>query len=308
MVSGVRRGPGRGLLDRRDRRPAADGRGQPRDPRLRPCAARRRRTRRSPRRSGPPTPFDKQRVRRGRAALGHRDASPRRQGRGDDLARTSRRCCASCRPTRALSRADLRRCCSACASSARSSGSRVDGQLSTNDTVILQASRRVRCGRRARDRGRAAASARRSTRVMRQLALRCRRATARAPAGSGGSSCAAATRSGVARVARAVADSPAGQDRAVRRRPELGADHPGRRQRPCRDTAPLPRRHRDRGRAGVLGRRRASPTTRRRSPPPSPRDEVEYEIGAARATAPRPRCYFSDLGHEYVTINAEYTT
>jgi glutamate N-acetyltransferase/amino-acid N-acetyltransferase len=37
------------------------------------------------------------------------------------------------------------------------------------------------------------------------------------------------------------------------------------------------------------------------------RDEVEYEIGlpGEGATA---ELYFSDLGHEYVTINADYTT
>jgi glutamate N-acetyltransferase/amino-acid N-acetyltransferase len=37
------------------------------------------------------------------------------------------------------------------------------------------------------------------------------------------------------------------------------------------------------------------------------RDEVEYEIGLPGEGAEAER-YFSDLGHEYVTINAEYTT
>jgi glutamate N-acetyltransferase / amino-acid N-acetyltransferase len=37
------------------------------------------------------------------------------------------------------------------------------------------------------------------------------------------------------------------------------------------------------------------------------RDEVEYEIGLPGEGA-EAECYFSDLGHEYVTINAEYTT
>ena len=37
------------------------------------------------------------------------------------------------------------------------------------------------------------------------------------------------------------------------------------------------------------------------------RDEVEYEIALPGAGAEAER-YFSDLGHEYVTINAEYTT
>jgi glutamate N-acetyltransferase/amino-acid N-acetyltransferase len=35
--------------------------------------------------------------------------------------------------------------------------------------------------------------------------------------------------------------------------------------------------------------------------------EVEYEIGLPGEGA-EVECYFSDLGHEYVTINAEYTT
>jgi glutamate N-acetyltransferase/amino-acid N-acetyltransferase len=37
------------------------------------------------------------------------------------------------------------------------------------------------------------------------------------------------------------------------------------------------------------------------------RDEVEYEIGLPGEGA-EAELYFSDLGHEYVTINAEYTT
>jgi glutamate N-acetyltransferase/amino-acid N-acetyltransferase len=36
-------------------------------------------------------------------------------------------------------------------------------------------------------------------------------------------------------------------------------------------------------------------------------DEVEYEIGLPGEGA-EAEVYFSDLGHEYVTINAEYTT
>ena len=37
------------------------------------------------------------------------------------------------------------------------------------------------------------------------------------------------------------------------------------------------------------------------------RDEVEYEVVLPGHGAEAER-YFSDLGHEYVTINAEYTT
>jgi glutamate N-acetyltransferase/amino-acid N-acetyltransferase len=37
------------------------------------------------------------------------------------------------------------------------------------------------------------------------------------------------------------------------------------------------------------------------------RDEVEYEIGLPGEGA-ETEVFFSDLGHEYVTINADYTT
>jgi glutamate N-acetyltransferase/amino-acid N-acetyltransferase len=37
------------------------------------------------------------------------------------------------------------------------------------------------------------------------------------------------------------------------------------------------------------------------------RDEVQYEIGLPGEGA-EAELYFSDLGHEYVTINADYTT
>ena len=37
------------------------------------------------------------------------------------------------------------------------------------------------------------------------------------------------------------------------------------------------------------------------------RDEVEYEI-ALPGEGAETELFFSDLGHEYVTINAEYTT
>jgi len=36
-------------------------------------------------------------------------------------------------------------------------------------------------------------------------------------------------------------------------------------------------------------------------------DEVEYEVDLPGEGAETER-YFSDLGHEYVTLNAEYTT
>ena len=37
------------------------------------------------------------------------------------------------------------------------------------------------------------------------------------------------------------------------------------------------------------------------------REEVEYEVGLPGEGA-EAEMYFSDLGHEYVTINADYTT
>ena len=37
------------------------------------------------------------------------------------------------------------------------------------------------------------------------------------------------------------------------------------------------------------------------------RDEVEYEVGLPGEGA-ETEVFFSDLGHGYVTINAEYTT
>jgi len=37
------------------------------------------------------------------------------------------------------------------------------------------------------------------------------------------------------------------------------------------------------------------------------REEVEYEVGLPGEGA-EVELYFSDLGHEYVTINADYTT
>ena len=37
------------------------------------------------------------------------------------------------------------------------------------------------------------------------------------------------------------------------------------------------------------------------------RAEVQYEVGLPGEGA-EAEVYFSDLGHEYVTINAEYTT
>ena len=63
----------------------------------------------------------------------------------------------------------------------------------------------------------------------------------------------------------------------------------------------------DRGRAGLLGRRRGAPRRRRGWPSAVAGDEVEYEIGLPGEGA-ETEVFFSDLGHGYVSVNAEYTT
>ena len=186
MAAGVARGPGRGRLHRRDRRAAADA--DEVDPRHRwPRAASSRET---------ATAASGEAIRTTDAFAEARSRSTSRcrrapcaltragQGRGDDLARASRRCSASSRPTR-RSRRRPPTCCSACASSARSTASRVDGQLSTNDTAILHGvAARAACAIEPRVRGRAAL--RRGARLRCCASSRCRScATARAPSAIG---------------------------------------------------------------------------------------------------------------------------
>ena len=100
----------------------------------------------------------------------------------------------------------------------------------------------------------------------------------------------------------------AGQGRAARRRPQLGPHRAGRRRRALPGTDAAARRHLDRGHPGLLARAPRSPTTSaalarggrsaRRSSTRSrlPGEGAETEV------------FFSDLSHEYVTINADYTT
>ena len=67
------------------------------------------------------------------------------------------------------------------------------------------------------------------------------------------------------------------------------------------------RRHLDRGRAGVRG---AAPRCRYdlpALPAAVARDEVEYTVGLP-GEGVEAEVFFSDLSHDYVTINAEYTT
>ena len=102
-------------------------------------AARVRRTATSPRRSARRTRSPRRSTLD--VALPSRHRAPDRagQGRGDDLARASRRCSASCRPTRRWRAETADLLLGVCVKRSFDRIS-VDGQLSTNDTAILQAS------------------------------------------------------------------------------------------------------------------------------------------------------------------------
>ena len=276
MVGGVPRGPGRGRLDRRDRRAARRRRRHPRArQRARSCARRPRRLLRG-------DPHHRQ-VREGgrgrrRAAVRHRAAHRAGQGRGDDLARASRRCSASSRPTR-RSAPRPPTCCSASACKRSFDRISVDGQLSTNDTVILQASGASGVRIEPRVRGRAplrrgaglgAAPARAGHRARRR-GLQARRPRGR-PRRAATTSI--ARRAGGRQLA-------AGQGRAARRRPELGPDRPGGRRRAARHRA-AGAGHLHRGRAGLRGGRWRSRSTSPRWPRRSAGEEVEYDVVPAR--------------------------
>jgi glutamate N-acetyltransferase/amino-acid N-acetyltransferase len=120
----------------------------------------------------------------------------------------------------------------------------VDGQLSTNDTAILMCSGSsgVRIAAESEDELRFGEAL---DALLRQLAILM-----------------VTDGEGAARIARVVVRGgsrrrqlAARQDRAPRRRPELGADRAGGRRRAARHRAAAPRRL-DRGHAGVRGRRR----------------------------------------------------
>jgi glutamate N-acetyltransferase / amino-acid N-acetyltransferase len=183
----------------------------------------------------------------------------------------------------------------------------VDGQLSTNDTVVLQAS------------GASGVAVEPETEdelrlgevidaVMRELALRCvrdgegARRVGRVVVRGG-------EPDGVARVARAVADSPlvktalyGGDPNWGRIIQAVGQALP----RAGHDGAPIPIDIAVEGvpvcsaSSGVDHDAQALTAAVARS-------EVEYEITLPGEGA-EAECYFSDLGHEYVSINAEYTT
>ena len=57
-----------------------------------------------------------------------------------------------------------------------------------------------------------------------------------------------------------------------------------------------------------VARRRGRPTTRRRWPQRGGARRGRVRRSGCPATAHETEVFFSDLGHEYVTINAEYTT
>ena len=158
----------------------------------------------------------------------------------------------------------------------------VDGQMSTNDTVLLQAT------------GAAGAAAAR-----RACSRRCC-CSWRSRSSRDGEGAARVGRVEVERAAiagRGRAGRPrdrqlaAGQDGALRPRPQLGPDRPGGR----------------RWRWPARTWRRSAPT--RSTPPSSAAETAEAEIGLRLGRGEhRAHVWFSDLGYEYVRINAEYTT
>jgi len=179
----------------------------------------------------------------------------------------------------------------------------VDGQLSTNDTVILQASGAsgVRIEPETEDEVRFGEAL---DAILRQLALLILRDGEGARRVGrivvhGGSLEAAAG------AARAVADSPlvktalyGGDPNWGRIAQAVGMALPG--------TAPLPLDIAIEG-VPVCANGGPVPFDRAELERAVARDEVEYEVGLP-GTGAETELFFSDLGHEYVTINAEYTT
>ena len=179
----------------------------------------------------------------------------------------------------------------------------VDGQLSTNDTVILQCSGEsgVPVEPESEDELRFGEAL---DAVMRQLALMVTRD------GEGARRVGRVLARGgdpeaVAAVARSVANSPlvktalyGGDPNWGRIIQAVGQALPG--------AAPLPVDIRIEG-VEVCARGAFIPHDAAALSQAVARDEVEYEIGLPGEGA-ETEVYFSDLGHEYVTINAEYTT
>jgi len=179
----------------------------------------------------------------------------------------------------------------------------VDGQLSTSDTVILQCSGEsgVEVAPQTDDELRFGEAL---DAVLRQLALSI------AHDGEGARRIGRVVVRGgddraVDAVARAVAESPlvktalyGGDPNWGRIAQAVGTALPG--------TAPLPFDIAIEG-VQVCSRGAVVPHDEAALSAAVARDEVEYEIGLPGEGAETER-FFSDLGHEYVTINSEYTT
>ena len=157
----------------------------------------------------------------------------------------------------------------------------VDGQMSTNDTVLLQAS-----GASGQPLPEGLLEA-----VLMQLAIEIVRD------GEGAARAARIEVTEAADPGRGRAGRPgdrqlaAGQDRALRPRPQLGPDRPG-----------------GRRRAGRRGPGRRSAPSRSTPPSSAPRPRRPRSACASAAASTRAHVWFSDLGYEYVPLNAEYTT
>jgi len=179
----------------------------------------------------------------------------------------------------------------------------VDGQLSTSDTVILQASGAsgVRIEQETEDELRFGEAL---DALMRQLALLVAkdgegaRRTGRVVVHGGSQEL-------VERVARAVANSPLVKTALYGGDPNWGrvAQAVGM---ATSGLAPVPLDITIEG-VEVCARGALRPFDAEALKEAVQRDEVQYEIGLPGAGA-ETEVFFSDLGHEYVTINADYTT
>ena len=156
----------------------------------------------------------------------------------------------------------------------------VDGQMSTNDTVLLQA---TGASGAAMPRGLLEA-------VLLQLALEIVADGEGATRVGRSEEHGARARREAERVARAIANSPLVKTALFGRDP-TGAG------------SPRPPGWRWRGRSS----RSWGPTgfKPRSSPPRGPRRSSSINLGRGKASA---HVYFSDLTHDYIRINAEYTT
>ena len=180
----------------------------------------------------------------------------------------------------------------------------VDGQLSTNDTAILMASGAsgVRVEPESEDELRFGETL---DALLRQLALMIVRD------GEGAERVGPRRRARRPRPARRGRGPrgrqfAAGQGGAARRRPQLGPDRAVRRHGAAGHRAAA-LRHRDRGRRRSARAASGSTTTRPRSPRPCGATRSSTS-SACPARAHETEVFFSDLSHDYVTINAEYTT